>query len=53
MNKDDDQQATTVNGKICHKKTTNKPVFNPKSKHFLQFTTLMTQKLNNTYNRIF
>ena len=53
INKDDDQQAATVNGAICHKKRTKKPVFNPKSKHFLQFATLMTQKLNNTYNRIF
>ena len=53
MNKDDDQQAATVNGEICHKKQTKKPVFNPKSKHFLQFATLMTQKLNNTYNQIF
>lgn len=53
MNKDDDEQAATVNGEICHKKQTKKPVFNPKSKHFLQFATLLTQKLNNTYNRTF
>ena len=53
MNKDDNQQAATVNGEICHKKKTKKPVFNPKSKHFLQFATLMAQKLNKTHNQIF
>ena len=31
-------------------KSTKKPVFNPKSEYFLQFETLMTQKLNNTYS---
>ena len=31
MNKDDEQQAATDNDKICHKKITKTPVFNPKS----------------------
>ena len=44
MNKDDDQQAATVKGEICHKKNNKETSFQYK-KHFLQFATLMTQKI--------
>lgn len=35
MNKDDDQQATTVNGEICHKKKNEVTSFQSKKQAFL------------------
>ena len=35
MNKDDDEQAATVNGEICHKKTNKETSFQSKKQAFL------------------